>query len=124
MVWFGGSVSTWMPGAVGRRCMAKMNQFSWSSSWLVDEEIGRTSPPLRDQTWPREQRRSCAPEIYESTSSADRTCEGAPGHAGGPFSDRSGFRANRDLRSACQRLQQDAVALGRGNQIGDFLGSA
>ncbi len=37
MAWFGGSVSTWIRGAVGRRCMAKVNQFSWSSSWLVDE---------------------------------------------------------------------------------------
>jgi hypothetical protein len=45
-------------------------------------------------------------------------------HAGGPFSDRSCFRADRDPRSACQRLQHDAVALGRGNQIGNFLGSA
>ena len=49
-----------VPEAVGRRCMAKMNQFSWSSSWLVDEEIC-VRLHLSDRTWPPEQRRPCAP---------------------------------------------------------------
>ena len=43
--------------------------------------------------------------------------------AGRPFLGRTSPRVNCDPRRPYQRLQHDAVALGRGNKIGELLGS-
>jgi len=63
--------------AVGHRCMAQMNQFSWSSSSLVDEQVrGGLQPSTTERA--AEQRRSCPPINLRIDRSTDRRTEGRP----------------------------------------------
>lgn len=63
--------------AVGRRCMAKTNQFSWSSSWSIDEKYAYAST-TPGSNLPSDNAGRAPRAIYESISSTDQTREGRP----------------------------------------------